>query len=70
LCGILKDVEVPCKRNVNGEMYGFVIFSKVKDVDKLLKAVNVVCFGNFRVRAKVARFDRSVGIVVKKAGAE
>jgi len=59
VCGVLKDSVVPSKRNVHGELYGFVRFSKDRDVGKLLKAVNVVCFGNFRVRAKVARFDRS-----------
>jgi len=56
---------VPNKPNVNGEVYGFVRFSKVRDVSKLLKAVNAVCFGNFRVMAKVARFDRSADLVVK-----
>ena len=45
---------------MNREMYGFVRFSKVRDVGKLLKAVNVVYFGNYRVRATIARFDRSV----------
>jgi len=29
------------------------------------KAVNDVCFGNFRVRAKVARFDRLADLVGK-----
>jgi len=59
VCGMLEDVVVPSKQNVNGEFYGFVRYAKVKDVGKLLKAVNVVCFRHFRVRAKVARFDRS-----------
>jgi hypothetical protein len=68
VCGILEDVVVPSKRNVNGEIYGFVRFSKVKDVDKLLKVVNDVCFKIFRVMAKVVRFDRSAAIVGKKTG--
>lgn len=38
VCGILEQVVVPSRRNVNGEMYGFVRFSKVRDVGKLLKA--------------------------------
>jgi len=67
VCGILEDVVVPSKPNVNGEVYGFVRFSKVRDVSKLLKAVNAVYFGNFCVRAKVARFDRSAGLVVRGA---
>jgi len=56
---------VPSNPNVNGEVYGFVRFSKVRDVSKSLKAVNAVYFGNFRVRAKVARFDRSTDLVAK-----
>jgi len=59
VCGMLEEVVVPSKQNVNREIFGFVRYSKVKDFGKLLKAVNVVCFVHFRVRAKVARFDRS-----------
>lgn len=50
---------VPSKRDVNGECYGFLRFANVRNVTKLFKAVNDVYFGNFRVHAKVARFDRS-----------
>jgi hypothetical protein len=57
----LEEVVVPSRRNGNGEDYVFVRFSKVRDVGKLLKAVNVVCSGNYRVRAKIKRFDRSLG---------
>jgi len=63
VCGILEEVVIPSRRNVNGEMYVFVRFSKVRDVGKLLKAMNAVCFGNFCVREKLARFDRSVEVV-------
>ncbi|GAU23620.1 hypothetical protein TSUD_386090 [Trifolium subterraneum] len=59
VCGMLKDVYVAKKRNIYGEPYGFVKFSNVRNVDKLLKALNVVYFGHFRVRARVARFDRN-----------
>lgn len=51
VCGMLEDVIVPSKRDVNGERYGFVRFANVRNVSKLLKAVNEVYFGNFRVRA-------------------
>ena len=63
---------MPSRRNANGEVYGFVRFSKVRDVGKLLKVVNVVCFGNYRIRAIIARFDRSVRIEGKldRDGAE
>jgi len=63
---MLEEVFVPSRQNVHGELYGFVQFSKVKDVGKLLKVVNVVCFGHFRVRAKVARFDRNFALGGKR----
>lgn len=63
---MLEEVFVPSKGNVHGELYGFVRFSKVKDVGKLLKAMNVVCFGHFCVRAKVARFDHNVSLEGKR----
>lgn len=52
--------------NVHGELYAFVQFSKVKDAGKLLKVVNVVCFGHFHVRAKVARFHHNVALEGKR----
>lgn len=57
MCGILEDVVVPSKQNVHGELYGFVRFSKVRDVGTLLKLLNAIFFGDFRVRAKMPRFD-------------
>lgn len=59
VCGLLEEVVVPSRRNALGEVYGFVKFSNVRDVDKLLKALNSVWFGNLRVQAKVARFDKA-----------
>jgi hypothetical protein len=59
VCGILEDVYVAKKRNRYGEPYGFVKFSNVRDVTKMTKALNAVCFGQFRVRASVAKFDRN-----------
>jgi hypothetical protein len=59
VCGILEDVYVARKRNRLGEPYGFVKFSNVRDVDKMTKALNAVWFGQFRVRASVAKFDRN-----------
>lgn len=59
VCGILEDVYLARKRNVNGGAFGFVRYAKVKDVEKLLKAVNNVWFGDWKVVAKVATFDRS-----------
>jgi len=55
---VTKDVYLACKRNVNGGVFGFVRYGNVKDVDKLLKAVNNVWFGDWRVVAKASSFDR------------
>jgi hypothetical protein len=74
VCGILEDIYVARKRNKQGHPYGFVRFSNVRDITKLTKALNVVCFGDFRVRARVARFDRNnatadkSGVASMKAG--
>ncbi|GAU51586.1 hypothetical protein TSUD_414300 [Trifolium subterraneum] len=59
VCGILEDVYVPNRRNKRGEPFGFVKFSKVRDVSKLLVALNNVWFGHFRVRTRIASFDRN-----------
>ena len=58
VCGIMEDVYLARKRNVNGANFGFVRYSNVKDVDKLLKAVNNVWFGDYKVVAKVSSYDR------------
>ena len=47
VCGILQDVFVASKRNIYGEVYGFVSYAKVRDIDKLLKALNNVFFGQY-----------------------
>ncbi|MCH95090.1 hypothetical protein A2U01_0016063, partial [Trifolium medium] len=59
VCGMLEDVFVPKKRNKRGEPFGFVKFSNVRDVTKLLSALNNVHFGHYRVRARVASFNRN-----------
>lgn len=61
------EVVVPSKCNASGERYGFVRFSNVRDICKLLKAVNSVWFGNFQIKAKVARFDKAASAEVEKA---
>lgn len=66
VCGILEEVVVPRRCNVKGERYGFVRFSNVRDVCKLLKAVNAVSFGNFQIKAKVAIFDKAAARVAAK----
>jgi hypothetical protein len=59
VCGMLEDVYVAKKRNRYGEPYGFVKFANVRDVNKMTKALNAVWFGQFRVRASIAKFDRN-----------
>ncbi|PNX68338.1 RNA recognition motif, partial [Trifolium pratense] len=59
VCGVLEDVFVAKKRNRYGQPYGFVKFSNVKNVSKLMNALNNVWFGYFRVKASVALFDRN-----------
>lgn len=59
VCGMLEEVFVPNKLNINDEAYGFVRFSNVCDIDKLLRAVNDVHFGTMRVKASLARFHKS-----------
>ena len=39
VCGIIEDVFVANTRNMYDEVYGFVRFAKVRDTDKLLKAL-------------------------------
>ena len=54
VCGIMEDVYLARKRNVNGAVFGFVCYAKVKDVDKLLRVVNNVWFGDCKMVAKVS----------------
>jgi len=66
VCGMLEEVVIPARRNMEGKVYGFVRYSNMRDVCKLLKAVNFVCFGNFKILAKVARFDKAAAREVEK----
>ena len=66
VCGMLEEVVVPARRNVEGEVYGFVRYSNVHDVCKLLKVVNSISFGNFNIVAKVARFDKAAAREIEK----
>jgi hypothetical protein len=67
---MLEDVYVAKKRNKYGEPYGFVKFSNVRDITKMTKALNVVWFGQFRVRASVAKFDRNNTGVIRSSDEE
>jgi hypothetical protein len=67
---MLEDVYVAKKRNKFGEPYGFVKFSNVRDITKMTKALNAVWFGQFRVRASVARFDRNNTGAIRRSDAK
>jgi len=43
-----------------------VCYAKVRDVDKILKALNNVCFGQYNVCAKLPRFDKKVSKEVEE----
>ena len=58
MCGIFEDLYVAKNYNVQGKVYGFVCFGKVKNVAKLTKALNEVSFETYQVFAKVARFAK------------
>jgi len=60
VCGILSDVYLSRFRNVRGQRFGFANFLKVRDVEKLKKALNNVFFWDLRLFANVAKFDRFV----------
>ncbi|XP_045830922.1 uncharacterized protein LOC123922227 [Trifolium pratense] len=66
VCGILEDVYVAKKRNKFGQPYGFVKYFNVKNVSKMTNALNNVWFGNFRVKASVAMFERNFSRVDRK----
>jgi len=68
VCGILDDVFVAPRCNARGQAYGFVRFLQVKDVDKMVQALNNVWFGDFQIWAKVAKFQRNKSEAVKKSG--
>ncbi|PNX83961.1 hypothetical protein L195_g040012, partial [Trifolium pratense] len=53
------DVAGARKGNVYDKKYGFVRYSKVRDVTKLLRAINDISLGQFRIWARVARFDKA-----------
>jgi hypothetical protein len=58
VCDILSDVYVARHRNASGQEFGFVRFVNVKNKIKLSQALNNVWFGDCRVWAREARFDR------------
>jgi hypothetical protein len=58
VCGILSDVYIARQLNSHGQVYGFVRFLNVKNIDKLEQALNNLWIGELSVWAHEARFDR------------
>jgi len=70
VCGIMDNLFLSRKRNKQGRIYKFVRYVNVRDAEKLLKAVNNITIGQFRVWAKFARFGRKPLGVVEPRGSE
>jgi len=58
VCCMLSDVYVARYRNARGQVFGFVRFVNVKNIDKLSQALNNVWIGQCHVWAREERFDR------------
>jgi len=56
--GMLSDVYIAKKQNYRGQVYGFLRFLNVKNIDKLAIALNNVWIGQCRIWAREARFDK------------
>ncbi|XVF66422.1 hypothetical protein PTKIN_Ptkin10aG0034200 [Pterospermum kingtungense] len=60
LCNIFKkygeilDVHIPAKKNVWGQRYGFVCFTNLKDVTSLIKSLNQIWIGSYKLRFSLA----------------
>lgn len=57
VCGILSDVYMARHRNARGQEFGFVRYVNVKNIDKLVLALNNVWIDNCRVWASEAKFN-------------
>jgi hypothetical protein len=57
--GLLENVYVAQKLNARGQRSGFARFSRVKEVTKLFYAITDIRFGQSRLWARVARFDKA-----------
>ncbi|XP_035834168.1 serine/arginine-rich splicing factor 12-like [Helianthus annuus] len=57
-CGYLSDVYFPRKRDLKGKRFAFARFKKIRDISKLVQALNNVWFGDKRVKANVSKFQR------------
>jgi len=58
VCGMLSDVYVARYQNVREQVFGFVRFVNVKNIEKLSQTLNNVWIGQCLIWAREARFDR------------
>lgn len=56
--GQLADVYIARKRDKYGGLFAFARYSKVKNIEKMVKALNTIQIGGKRCFAKVARFGK------------
>ncbi|XP_022023487.2 polyadenylate-binding protein, cytoplasmic and nuclear-like [Helianthus annuus] len=57
-CGYLSDVYFPRKKDLKGKRFSFARFKKIRDINKLVQALNNIWFGEKRVKANVSKFKR------------
>ncbi|KAF1884568.1 hypothetical protein Lal_00028447 [Lupinus albus] len=56
--GSVGDVIIPQKRDNSGNKFGFVRFKQVEEDEKLLKALEQVWIGNYKIKINSSRFKR------------
>ncbi|KAF1890247.1 hypothetical protein Lal_00025580 [Lupinus albus] len=56
--GSVGDVIIPQKRDKRGNRFGFVRFKQTDEDDKLLKSLEQVWIGNYKIKINIPRFKR------------
>jgi hypothetical protein len=67
------EVFIPARRDRFGKRFGFARFAEVKDAQELLKKIEGVWFGTYKIRANISRFKRGedgAGTVAQRANVE
>ncbi|GAU32773.1 hypothetical protein TSUD_323420 [Trifolium subterraneum] len=59
-CDQLLDVFISKRRNARGRRFGFVRYNNVRDKERMVRALNHVWLGSFKVCANVAVFKRQL----------
>ncbi|OIW15654.1 hypothetical protein TanjilG_08410 [Lupinus angustifolius] len=66
--GSVGDVIIPQKRDKRGNRFGFVRFKQSDEEDKLLKALEQVWIGNYKIKINSPRFKRREDMNFGKGG--